>query len=811
MWSMTVFVMLCWMAFACGLSANAQGSSPALTTAWRAGQFIVNKKKLVGQSAIVLQRPNTSAQSAMPLGNGRLGVAAWSAEGLTAQLNRSDTMPYRYSPGQVIVPGIARLTGSGNYSGRLDLYNGVFTESGGGMRANIYVAPHRDALVIEVTGANPHKRQTAELRLWAPRHPKSAIWGKVGCLYETWRDDTLPGNSGRRFGSLSTITAEGRDVTVEVKDPLTIVVRFYPSDDGSFRVIAGAPHFDGIKNARAIALETVAPGFSLARDKQWWNKLWKRTDALRVSSSDGAGNYMENLRALDLFTAAAGNRGLYPASAGVADLFSSVRDLHHWDPAGYWHWNLRMQVAANLGAGLPELNEPYFRLYRDNITNMEQWTKSHWDSRQGVCLPETMRFNGNGIIYEAKDPTRKKNVLSSNCDEHAKPYYNARTISTGAEVSLWIWRQYLATGDRRFLANNFPIMLESAKFLMSYETPGPDGLLHTSPSNAHETQWDTTDPTTDIAARMSLYTITREAAKILGGNGKFIAQLTRELHRIPPFPRTGMGAPLSLLTSAADADGNDVIAESYHPAQQNKNYENIGLEPVWPYEVIDNRSPLFELAKRTYFHRPYRMKEDWSFDPIQAAQLDLGNQVSSTLMALTERYQTFPNGFANWGGTSGEFYIEQIGIVAAALQMALVQEHDGEIVTAPAVPAHWSMEGSVAVSGRSRVDVQVQNGVTTMVAIEAGTNKTIRLRNPWPGHAVDVVASGTKEMLHHASPAPVIAFPVKAGKSYLVCRSDSPQLRFAPISGEAAHTPRRLGPVQLGLFARDAKSPVVNH
>ena len=60
-------------------------------------------------------------------------MAAWAANGFTAQLNRSDTMPNRLSPGQVQIPGLAAMTSASNFTGTLDLYNGVLNESGGGM------------------------------------------------------------------------------------------------------------------------------------------------------------------------------------------------------------------------------------------------------------------------------------------------------------------------------------------------------------------------------------------------------------------------------------------------------------------------------------------------------------------------------------------------------------------------------------------------------------------------------------------------------------------------------------------------------
>jgi alpha-L-fucosidase 2 len=60
---------------------------------------------VVGRSDIVLERPNLLAREAMPLGNGRLGVAVWGEEGFTAQLNRADTLPNRLSPGLLSFQG----------------------------------------------------------------------------------------------------------------------------------------------------------------------------------------------------------------------------------------------------------------------------------------------------------------------------------------------------------------------------------------------------------------------------------------------------------------------------------------------------------------------------------------------------------------------------------------------------------------------------------------------------------------------------------------------------------------------------------
>ena len=120
----------CLIAVAAVLVTAVLGGTPAasaasVTTAWQNGAFSENTGGVVSRSDVVLGQPNTTDSQSLPLGNGSLGVAAWAAGGFTAQLNRSDTMPDRLSPGQVNIPGLAPMTSASNFSGTLDLYNGV--------------------------------------------------------------------------------------------------------------------------------------------------------------------------------------------------------------------------------------------------------------------------------------------------------------------------------------------------------------------------------------------------------------------------------------------------------------------------------------------------------------------------------------------------------------------------------------------------------------------------------------------------------------------------------------------------------------
>lgn len=779
-----------------------QSAAPDTTSAWHNGRFQVDVHGVISRSDIVLARPNRESSEAMPLGNGALGVAVWSGEGLTAQLNRNDTLPDRLSSGQVVVPGLTTLTNAKDYSGRLDMFHGEFREQGGGLTATAFVEPKTDALVVDVTGANPNVSQIARLKLWSPRNPHASAEGSMGLLAQFWIDDKNPGSSGRAFGSLSAITVKGRSVSATVTDPLTITVSFKPFQDGHFRIIVAAPHYDGAGNVKDVANHAllVAPD---PGHRVWWEAFWERAAVIKITSTDGAGEYMENLRNIYLFVAAIEKGIEFPGSqAGIADMISSAQDSHRWDSSAFWHWNLRMQVAANIGAGLPELNGPYFNLYRENLENIENWTKEHMNGLPGSCVPETMRFNGQGIEYEYSWTPIS---IGRDCDSEFKPYYNARTVTTGAEVALWVWRQYLATDDREFLSDNYPLMASSARFLLAYQKKGADGLLHTSPSNAHETQWDVTDPTTDVAAMLALFPVTIQAANLLGKDAGLVQQLELALPKIPALPRTQETGAQTLLPASADFDGTDVIAESYLPSAENHNIENIGLEPVWPYAIIGDASSMFPLARRTYAHRPNISAADWSFDPIQAARLDLGAEVGSTLVETTRKFQGFVNGMAKWEASAREFYVEQAGVVADALQEALVQDYDGVIRIAPAIPPGWDFDGSVYVRGRTKVDIQVRNGKVTTVVIEAGKTQPLKIRNPWPGHAVDVISGKTGKKIIASTDGPLIEFRAYAGTIYLVenHKEHFTVEPFAPVTGKSAALAKRLGPVQIGLFSAE--------
>jgi hypothetical protein len=783
--------------FTITVTGNATG-----TTAWQNGAFNVDVANVVAQSNIILQAPNTGASDAMPLGNGNVGAAIWSANGMTIQVNRNDTFPERKSLGWVVIPGLSALTGGSGYSGKVDLYNGQFTESGGGMTATVFVRHDKDEIVIDVTGANPNNTQTAQIQLWSGRSPVASASGVFAALAETFVDNSSSVvSSGQTFGSLAGITAWGQDVTASVINSTTVQLSFKPNSDGTFRILVAAPSYNGSQNAMTtvtnlIGSDTTAATSSLqSATTAWWNSFWAQTGLINITSSDGGGAYVENIRDVNLFLQAASSSGQYPGHhAGLADMFRFGQDSIPWDPSLFWHWNLRMFVGSNMAAGHPELNTPYFNLYTSNLSNLEDWTKEKFTVGNGsnICVPEIMRFNGNG-----------SGSGNETCWPAYSPDWDALTLTTGAEVSNWIWLQYLYTGDTAFLSANYPTMAASARFLLEYSTVKSDGMLHTFPTNAHEDQWGIDDSSiNDVSAMKALFPATIQAAQILNTDAALVTQLQAALPKILDYPRTDIATQKELLTATSDAGGTDMLGTSYVPTASFHNIENDNLEPVWPFGLIGDSSSLTALALRTFQHRSFVNEPDWTFDAVQAARLGNSSGFYTSIQDLITSYQVFPAGIGSWEGSHGAFYDEMGGGLTNAVQEALVQDYDGLLRIAPAWPSgNWNVSGTVYIQGNSKVHVQIENSQLVTAVVEAGSMQNIVTRNPWGTQSVQVVDGSSGATVVAATTASQFTIPAQSGHAYVIELVSSPTtaLPYAQVTATPATAARAMWGQKIGI------------
>ena len=750
-------------------AAGPSTASDQPTTAWHDGALRTDPAGLVARSDLVQEGPAWRAYQAMPLGNGVLGAAVWAEKGFSAQLNRVDTFPDLKSAGRLVVPGLDPLMRATDYSGRLALYDGQLVQHGGGMTARSYVRADADQFVLEVTGADPSKPQTADLKLWPGRTPTTSAADAVAALAETFHDSA----SGSITGAVAALTAHARDVSASVIDPLTVRLSFRPNADGSFRLVVGVPSYRG-GDLRAAAKRAVVD--SQTNHLAWWHAFWAKAAPMRITSADGSGEYVENLRTLQLYTMAASMRGDVPSTHGaVVRMFSSAQDQADWAQDSYWHFNLRELVSANLGAGIADLNAPYFRFYLDRAELMREWTRTHWIGGQGLCVPEFLRYDGTG----------------DGCDNTSEPSWVTRILSSGPELVNNIWQQYRYTGDKALLNRSYPLMRDVAKFYLSALTPGADGLLHLEHVNALEVQWDTSDPVPDLAAMRVIFPIVADLASSRGDTA-LATQLRDALGKLPPFRTVQRGGEEVLAWSGTD--------EAAH------NTQNPEMEALWPWGLFDETS---DLMQATYRQRVYPQDKDWGMDTTWAARLGLSEEVKRLLLKGIQDFQIYPNGFTvhrtgQEAVRNHSFYNEWGGVVTTGLQEALVQSYDGVVDVAPAWPKDWDVSGSVQIEGGHRISTEVHDGVPNLIGIEAGSRDTLRVRNPWPGQQVRVIDSHGRTVVSPTS-AEVVSIAVAPHASYTVERVAVPlsSFRFVPLTGQPATAVKTVGSRMLGVPASE--------
>lgn len=314
------------------------------------------------------------------------------------------------------------------------------------------------------------------------------------------------------------------------------------------------------------------------------------------------------------------------------------------------------------------------------------------------------------------------------------------TNTGGAWLCAHLWEHYLFTGNRKYLADIYPIMKGASEFFYSTMVREPEhGWLVTAPTSSPENSFylpgkDRTPisvcmgPTMDTQLVRELYTNVIEAAHILHTDTAYAHKLEEAIQILPPHQISKEGYLMEWLQDYEETD--------IHHRHVSHLY---GLHPGNQISVT-NTPQLAEACRKTLNRRGDEgtgWSRAWKIN--FWARLGDGNRAYKLFRSLlypaytsqnpTQHGSgTFPNLFCshppfqmdgNWGGTSG------IGEM-------LLQSQDGFIHLLPALPDTWK-EGSyygLKTRGGATVDLVWREGKAVQATITGGWQHALKLKCP---------------------------------------------------------------------------------
>ncbi len=302
----------------------------------------------------------------------------------------------------------------------------------------------------------------------------------------------------------------------------------------------------------------------------------------------------------------------------------------------------------------------------------------------------------------------------------------------GAWVCQDLWERYLYTGDKKYLAEIYPIMKGAAQFFLDFMVIDPNThylvvVPSSSPENTHAggsgKATIASGTTMDNQLVFDLFTNVIRATDILSGDFAFAKNLKEALREMAPMK---IGQYNQLQEWQDDWDD---------PKDNHRHVSHLyGLFPS--NQISAFRTPeLFEAAKQSLIYRTDE-STGWSMGwkvNLWARLLD-GNHayklIQDQLHLVTAEQRKGGGTYPNMLDAHQPFQIDgNFGCTAGIAEM-LVQSQEGAIQLLPALPIVWR-EGSIkgiVTRGGYEIDLKWKDNTVSILKIKANLDGNCRLR-----------------------------------------------------------------------------------
>lgn len=361
--------------------------------------------------------------------------------------------------------------------------------------------------------------------------------------------------------------------------------------------------------------------------------------------------------------------------------------------------NVQMNYWPAEVCNLAECHQPLFELIQDLSETGARTAKTYYNCGGWVLHHNTDLWRGTAPVDAAR--------------------YGMWPVG-GAWLCQHLWEHYAFGGDEKFLRNNYPLMRDSAQFLLELlvEEPKHHWLVtpfSISPEHSYRdgngnTAYLSPGPTMDIALIRELFAHCMEAGNILGVDEGFQAKLADALKKLPPYRINSRGYLQEWIEDwVGGPEGHNVSANF----------------PFFPGSTITLRGNPELAAAINKWMETRQGRGGWvtAWDTAVWARLERGEKVEQWLRPLV---RSLADNLHNPRSNQSD---ANFGLTAAVAE-ALLQSHAGEISLLPALPPSWS-NGSVSglrARGGCEVAMQWQDGKLRSATMRNVAPATVKVR-----------------------------------------------------------------------------------